>query len=107
MARFSVPLPRLPPTMNRCLLSGFRPKYSRPSALWAADAGCDSTSRMGFPLITILSAGKNFSMPSYATQIFEAFFPRILFVSPAKPFCSWMREGIPILVAAINRGALA
>ena len=37
----------------------------------------------------------------------SAFFPRILLVSPAKPFCSWIRVGMPSLVAAQRRGALA
>ena len=37
----------------------------------------------------------------------SAFLPRILFVRPAKPFCSWIRVGTPSLPAAHRRGALA
>ena len=62
---------------------------------------------IGLPVMTILSAGKNLSIPSYATHILFAFLPRILLVSPAYPFCSWISVGIPRLSAAQSRGALA
>ena len=55
--------------------------------------------RTGLPVMMILSAGKKRSMPSYATQIFAALLRRILLVTPAKPFCSCSRIGIPIFDA--------
>lgn len=54
----------------------------------------------------ILSAGKNFSIPSYATQILHAFCASNLFVTPAK-FCSCIKVGTPIMPATFNVGPLA
>ena len=62
---------------------------------------------IGLPVRTILSAGKNLSIPSYAVHIRLALFPRILFASPAKLFCSCIRVGIPLQDAIQSRGALA
>ena len=63
--------------------------------------------RTGLPVKTIFSRGKTFSNPSYATQMTRARWERIRLVSPAKPFCSWMRVGTPASEAANSTGALA
>ena len=64
MDRFSVPLPRLPPTMKICFFSGSRPYQVMASAFISGVGGVETSFRMGLPLRTILSAGKNFSIPS-------------------------------------------
>ena len=44
----------------------------------------------------VCSFGKKRSIPSYATQIFLASSLSNLLVTPAKPFCSWRRIGLPV-----------
>ena len=83
---FSVRAPKLPPISKMVGFVGLRPK--------AAAHSCrvrESLSKLcltGLPVSRIRSLGKKRSMPSYATHILLAFFARVLFVKPAKLFCS-------------------
>ena len=97
--------PRLPPRIRMVFFSGSSPKER--IACFCSGFSVNRFWRTGLPVIMILLPGKNFSIPSYATQIFRAFFANSLLVTPAYEFCSCIKVGTPIIPAIFNVGPLA